>query len=122
MELKKCNCCGVSKSLSSFYKHKTTKDNLSTYCKDCILQQCRNSHYKKRYGISAQEADCLKKECELCGATENLHIDHNHKTNKVRGVLCTNCNRGIGHLKDSPTLLLKAIAYLEKHGNYSTHD
>jgi hypothetical protein len=119
---KQCNCCKEVKQVDNFYKHKTTKDRLSTYCKVCILQQCRNAHYKKRYGITSKEADNLKKECELCGSTDNLHIDHNHETNEVRGVLCTNCNRGIGHLKDSPTLLLKAVKYLEKYGNYSTHD
>ena len=119
---KQCNCCKEVKELSNFYKHTQTKDKLSTYCKPCILKQCRNAHYKKRYGLTSLEADTLKKECELCGSTQQLHIDHNHETNKIRGVLCTNCNRGIGHLKDSPSLLLKAAKYLEKHGNYSTYD
>ena len=118
---KQCTNCKEVKLFAGFYKHKTTKDGLSTYCKVCILKQCRNAHYKKRYGITSKEADNLKKECELCGTTKNLHIDHNHETNEVRGVLCTNCNRGIGHLKDSPTLLLKAVEYLEKYGNYSKH-
>jgi hypothetical protein len=58
--------------------------------------------------------------CGICGkATEpgrwgNLHIDHCHKTGKVRGVLCSECNSAIGKLKDDPDLLRKAIVYLER--------
>ena len=121
MKSKQCTKCREEKSVSDFYKHKTTKDGLTCYCKSCMLEQCRNAHYKKRYGITSKEADELKQQCELCGTTEQLHIDHNHKTNEVRGVLCTNCNRGLGHFKDSSKLLLKAVQYLEKYGDYSTY-
>lgn len=122
METKQCNKCKEVKAIDAFYKHKSTKDRLTSYCKECILEQCRNAHYKKRYGLTSQEADTLKTKCELCGTTEQLHIDHNHETGEIRGVLCTNCNRGLGHLKDSPVLLRKAAEYLEKYGNYSKHD
>ena len=44
-----------------------------------------------------------------------LSVDHNHVTSKVRGLLCNNCNRGIGNFKDKKELLLKAISYLDKH-------
>ena len=40
------------------------------------------------------------------------HIDHDHKTGKLRGLLCFNCNVGLGHFQDSPELLAKAMAYL----------
>jgi hypothetical protein len=56
--------------------------------------------------------------CAICGIPEHrcskgkLFIDHNHVTNKVRGLLCSNCNSGIGFLKDNIGTLLKAIEYL----------
>ena len=54
--------------------------------------------------------------CAICGKPfdENnvVHIDHNHKTGKVRGLLCMMCNCGIGHFNDNKELLLKAIEYL----------
>lgn len=65
--------------------------------------------------------------CAICGCSyteyknkRNMEfcIDHNHKTNIIRGLLCDGCNRGIGHLQDSPTILHKAAEYLEQRGNY----
>lgn len=61
--------------------------------------------------------------CAICGnkETKKLHgkvvslaVDHCHKTGKVRGLLCQNCNHGIGMLKDDPKLLKNAIIYLSK--------
>jgi hypothetical protein len=81
------------------------------------------------YGITKKEYDLLfakqKGVCLICGQTENsftrtgkvitkLFVDHNHKTNKVRGLLCSGCNKGLGYFKDSPKLLGKAIKYLNK--------
>jgi hypothetical protein len=118
--MKKCNKCHEVKLFSDFHKHKTTKDGLGTYCKPCYNSQTFAGKLKKRYGITPEQAAEMKKNgCEMCGTHNNLHIDHNHTTGKVRGILCTNCNRGLGHFKDSPDLLQKAIQYLKERGNYS---
>ena len=58
--------------------------------------------------------------CAICGRHEaefkfRLNIDHCHKTGKLRGLICTNCNSGIGNLQDDAELLLKAYDYLRKH-------
>jgi len=58
--------------------------------------------------------------CAICGAIANksgkrLPVDHCHNTGKNRGILCDKCNRGVGLMNDDPTLLRKAIAYLESH-------
>ena len=59
--------------------------------------------------------------CKLCGEQETrtrngvivgLVVDHDHDTGRVRGLLCSNCNVGIGYLKHNTELLRKAIAYL----------
>lgn len=56
--------------------------------------------------------------CGICGATESsggkkqLHVDHDHTTGKIRGLLCNHCNLGIGHFKDDTELLQAAIKYL----------
>ena len=118
--MKECNKCKEFKPFTEFNKHKTTKDGYGTYCKPCYNTQTLLGKHLKRYGLTTEQINKLKeKGCEMCGATENIHIDHNHKTQEVRGVLCTNCNRGLGHFKDSPELLRKAAEYLEQKGNYN---
>lgn len=76
------------------------------------------SHARFRLkGITKEiyDAMCLQQQgkCKIClRPHDNLHIDHCHKTNKVRGLLCGNCNRGLGIFKDSPRTLMRAAAYL----------
>ena len=54
--------------------------------------------------------------CSICNTSPkgNLSVDHNHQTGKVRGLLCSQCNLGLGIFQDNPNLLLKATAYLFK--------
>lgn len=63
--------------------------------------------------------------CALCGEAESgrtrlgtpiaLHVDHDHTTGQIRALLCGNCNRAIGHLKDDPALIRKAALYVEAY-------
>lgn len=59
--------------------------------------------------------------CAICDALPVLRplvVDHNHQTGEVRGLLCGDCNTGIGQLGDHPTVLRKAAEYLEQRGHY----
>lgn len=82
--------------------------------------------YEDSYGITLEQVlamfDAAGDSCECCGIcvarpltgakkAEVGHVDHCHSTGKVRGILCTNCNTGIGKLRDRPEL---AVAYLER--------
>lgn len=108
----RCRKCGVDKPKAHFHAKRTT-------CKDCFNEATRNAKYMSRYGITATEADEMKKSgCNICGDTHNLHIDHNHDTGEVRGVLCKGCNQGIGLLGDSPDRLRAAAQYLDDKGTY----
>lgn len=82
----------------------------------------RNSVLKKKYGITVDEYEELLKVqgsmCAICGSTDSrgwgrLHVDHCHKTGKVRGILCQGCNTSLGKFGDNPMLLRKAADYLE---------
>ena len=85
---------------------------------------------KKDYGITLDKYNKMaakqNNKCALCNLPEkaldsrtkqikNLAVDHDHITSKVRGLLCWRCNTGIGKLKDSPRLLVKAANYIKKH-------
>ena len=74
---------------------------------------------RKQYGLTFLEFQQLKEvhnnRCAICGTQpepRNLHIDHVHGTKKVRGLLCSNCNAGVGQFRDDPLLLIKAAQYL----------
>ncbi len=77
----------------------------------------------KKYKLTSEEyANMLAKQkgvCNICGginkSNRNLNIDHCHVTNKVRALLCNNCNTGLGFFKDNPETLEKAAQYLKIH-------
>lgn len=66
------------------------------------------------YGDVGVEAWKNRTGCELCGATENLHIDHCAVTNTFRGILCIKHNTGLGKFNHDPAMLRKAAEYLER--------
>jgi len=85
----------------------------------------RQRTYKK-YGIKATEYEnmfrCQEGKCAICEETtpgQNLHIDHNHETGEVRGLLCSQCNMFIGLAKEDKNILSRAIKYLEEEGHPS---
>lgn len=79
----------------------------------------RRQHYKK-YNLTVEQYEQMFANqgggCSICGQRQErrLAIDHDHETGKVRGLLCHTCNVGLGNFHDLPTLLRRAIAYLER--------
>ncbi|RZI60704.1 MAG: hypothetical protein EOP14_00145 [Pseudomonas sp.] len=96
-----------------------------------LARWMRNLH--ENYKMSPQDFNALwtKQEgkCEVCavemaprGKQKNsVCVDHNHSTGEVRGLLCRDCNRGLGVFRDNPTLLEAAAKYLRDKGHYG-HD
>lgn len=89
--------------------------------------RARKSKLKLSYGLTPEEYnDMLIKQgytCAICHTTtptgkwKVFAVDHCHITNKVRGLLCNECNRGMGLLKDNAELLRAAALYLERNNN-----
>jgi len=137
METKTCIICKEVKPLTEFYLRKTPGGRTKTYrgeCKQCQVKRSqqwrrnnpekqkisqRKCRIKSQFGISLEEYDSLLSKqngkCAICGGHTDgdaLAVDHNHKTNEVRGLLCHRCNTAIGLFKDDVSLLQKAIEYL----------
>lgn len=83
----------------------------------------RSRHLETNYGITVEQRNQMARQqnysCAICGLIEDctgtLHVDHDHTTNKVRGLLCSNCNHALGMFRDSVGVLKAAVVYLEKH-------
>lgn len=71
---------------------------------------------ERRFGLTLEEyRDRLARGCAICGSHERMCMDHCHETGQVREPLCGPCNSTLGFMKDDPTRLRAAAAYLEKH-------
>lgn len=93
-----------------------------------VRSKCKTTNKEKRLRIPIEEYNAKLASqnncCAICGKpetakrngrTKNLAIDHCHSTDEFRGLLCSNCNPGIGYFKDNPALLYSAIEYVEDH-------
>lgn len=81
------------------------------------VKACRRNYMKRVYGITPIQYRQLCEEqnnkCKICYNVDKLHIDHCHKTKKLRGLICGKCNKGIGLFKENIQTLKTAINYLE---------
>lgn len=137
-----CTVCRVEKSLDLFYNRKASDDGKAYRCKECdnkavrefrkrhesrYREQARATQLKLKYGLSQEDFDSMLESqgyaCKICKSDiertisqshteKTLVVDHDHKTGVVRGLLCSKCNRGLGHFKDDISLLTGAINYL----------
>ena len=80
----------------------------------------RNYALKARFGIGLSDfrrmAESQNGKCGICEEVAALNVDHCHVSGKIRGLLCNNCNNGIGRFKDKPNVLERAAEYVRKHG------
>lgn len=130
--------CGITKEKNQFIKDKNT-GYCAAYCRECnrirsakwrkdnpekLREGYRRQGLKKSHGITIEEYDSMSEgqdnRCAIChtdipGGRGRFHVDHNHTTRRIRGLLCSNCNLGIGHLQDSEIILESALAYLKLH-------
>jgi len=123
-----CADCGETKLLDAFPKNRNTSDGHAQYCKPCHNARSRDTrerlygggrhyHLKRRYGIGADEVDALLEAqggvCAICGREPaRPHVDHCHRTGRVRGILCGPCNQGLGQFQDNVEVMDAAAAYL----------
>ena len=78
----------------------------------------------KRYSMTLAEKNKMKDEqgnkCKICyqdfSSDVEPHVDHCHTSGKIRGLLCSRCNLGLGHFQDNPLVFIKAAEYLKEQG------
>lgn len=142
---KYCPDCDSEKPVADFHRNKSRPDGLASSCKPCCItrtarwrkenpEQYKACYYKNsrkyklknKYGLAIEDYDNLLQlqsdACRICKklSTESkrdLAVDHCNRTGRVRGLLCGNCNLGIGLFRDNPEFLQAAIEYLTEAEN-----
>ncbi len=134
---KVCPDCSVEKSLEDFPRDRSRGDGRAAYCKSCKglrAKKYRQDHPEKHqvedrkakylsfYDITIDDYDKMflqqAGKCAICGTSapegmfNNFSVDHDHATGRIRGLLCSECNFGLGNFRDDTKLLENAIQYL----------
>ena len=118
---KYCTICKKVKPLFEFNFNSSGRKFADPYCTKCRKLKSEKTTILRTFGITLKEYDkILEKQdggFKICGTkiprgSGRFHIDHNHSTGKIRGLLCSSCNVGLGHFKDDIETLAKAITYL----------
>lgn len=139
--IKFCTTCKLNLPIDHFTADRSKKDGRAYKCHGCqamrnkraklLLKQSNPKLYKLRqlrielaaYGLTIEQYGSMVKAqnntCSICSKPEliqqRLSVDHDHVTGKVRGLLCSLCNRALGGFKDNQTILMAAINYLNRY-------
>ena len=123
--MKTCIVCKKEFPFENFNKRTYSSGNIGYQgkCKSCetiVKRQKYKPHQniRKKLGITEEVFNelMLKENCDICGVTlvKKKCIDHCHATEKVRGVLCNNCNTALGLVKDNTEVLSNMISYINR--------
>ena len=132
-----CPCCGEAKPEHRFFPSKTKPGRAQRprKCRDCFnaderarvaagpkrvkTPEARLKVRVNKYGLTPEAYEQMKQDaqgrCAICEQVKDLCIDHCHTTNKVRGLLCNSCNRGVGFFFDNQGWLRKAADYVQEN-------
>ena len=122
---KHCSACLEEKPLEGFYIKDKKTQRRATVCKECDKERIRTRYLQSKFDLSYNDFCEMERKqngvCAICKKFEThrrgqrLCVDHNHKTGKVRALLCHHCNTAIGLFQDDISNLSNAIDYLRKH-------
>jgi hypothetical protein len=123
---KLCALCFEKKPFDEFLKNARYKDGSYKHCKKCHYQVYgRDAHYRRSYGVTQNQYNKMVIEqdykCKVCNSDagdsqfSRLVVDHCHKNNGVRGLICQSCNMALGNAKDNSETLRKLADYLDDY-------
>lgn len=144
--MKTCKTCGETKDILEFYRRKDSPDGWRNDCKKCSLKKAernymadykrqrinkkawylgkgRNKNILKLYNLSKEQYDAMfdlqDGRCAICFDRPKIYlsVDHDHKTGKIRELICKPCNLGLGIFNDDYDRISLASKYLLKHNN-----
>lgn len=140
MSVRICNNCNIEQSIDQFGPYKLRgkvvrrgkcnkcrrEESRKRYAENPHIQErmkknARDHRIRKVYGLESEDVEQMisnqDNKCAICKVefSKLPNIDHCHTTGKVRGILCWQCNTGLGQFKDDPIRLRNAAKYLEEN-------
>jgi hypothetical protein len=121
MKTKFCRNCDKEQTIDNFDKRGGKENGYRSHCKSCNHKKNTILQTRKKYGLTLNQYRMLfemqNHKCAICGQQQEqtLSVDHDHRTGKVRELLCIKCNTIIGFADDNVEILQKAIEYLQHH-------
>jgi len=133
---KRCPVCKETKPSGEFFRANRAVDGLGGYCKPCWTAYCKEHgsdpiqraaharafNLRRTYGLTVEEYEAMLAAqggvcaCgNVCATSKRLSVDHDHKTGRVRGLLCRRCNSVLGYVDDDIDLLVTLTEYLRSH-------
>lgn len=109
---------------------KQKRAHRATLDKATLKKEDKHYSLKRKFGISLEDYNLMltaqNGNCAICGkhhkeCSKALAVDHNHKTGKLRSLLCSSCNLMLGYAKDNPAILSKGALYLQDHKEYTNN-
>lgn len=105
------------------YKAWKKKYDLEYSSRPETKEKIKAQHLKRKFGITLEDYQQMFDKqsglCAICGRPNSINkllaVDHNHKTGKIRALLCHGCNLAIGHAREDEGILIKMIEYLKQH-------
>lgn len=122
---KQCSACSGWLPEDNFHKAAQCSDGLQPVCKTCATDRRRLRQYGITRAMWNTLFDTQGRICAICGRSQptshDWHTDHDHETGSVRGVLCRQCNTGLGNFGDCASTLQHAILYLWQRHEAEVH-
>ena len=133
---KRCARCAEVLSVGDFYRNKNRSDGLMSRCRECTKaeraahlatprgQEVALANKIRKFGLTVADWDALLAaqggRCAACrdvlaGSRRRPHVDHDHVTGRVRGILCHGCNTAEGLLKGDPEKAIRLAEYMQRH-------
>ncbi|MGW9495570.1 endonuclease VII domain-containing protein [Streptomyces prasinus] len=114
---KRCPRCEAVKPHTEGERDGSSSASRPGCCRDRRAERNRTGCFEREYGLAPAELDAVVAERHglrrICPAAPAAHVDHCHRTGRVRGVLCFSCNAVLGQFEDRPDAIRRAAAYVE---------